>query len=68
LNASTGNRFSRISPNIDADNPKARRMPIEQLRITPQEEHGLKGFAREKLVEYELGYRHQPAFSQFPSR
>jgi len=42
---------------LDADNPYVRQMSIEQIRKTPREEHGLNGYALEKVIEYERGYR-----------
>lgn len=42
---------------LDADNPRARRKSIEEFGKTLRDEHRLNGFALERVIEYELGYR-----------
>jgi putative transposase len=42
---------------LDGNNPKPRTMPIETFKKTLQREHGFNGFALERVIEYELGYR-----------
>ena len=42
---------------LDFDNPDVQESPVEVLRETLQEKHGLKGFVLERIIEHELEYR-----------
>ena len=54
------NQYIELNPimwELDADNPQARKMPIEDLKKVLQEEHGLNGPVLERVIEYEACYR-----------